>query len=156
MANKRMNLEAKNQELLNEQQVLDDEDTNLETRGIAAGHARRVRIATRLAAIGVEIGNIGILLGNVVTRQGEYQNLADTINQFDINRNLPDMENNLYNAGADIMKPGNVADTYAFFNEDGKPVNLANYRIDLKLADGTIQNVKINGLNITPAGEINT
>jgi len=55
------------------------------------------------------------------------------------------------------MAPGATADAFNFYNELGVAINLANYRIDIRLNDGTTQNVQINGLPaITiPNGTIN-
>ena len=44
-----------------------------------------------------------------------------------------------------------MATGYNFYNEDGSPLNLANNRIDVRLDDGTTQNVRINGLAINAA-----
>jgi hypothetical protein len=44
------------------------------------------------------------------------------------------------------MSPGATANGFNFYNELGGVITLANYRIDIKLTDGTTQNVRINGL----------
>ncbi|HMS91410.1 MAG TPA: hypothetical protein PKC87_04275, partial [Candidatus Absconditabacterales bacterium] len=113
---------------------------------LPAANAKRLTIAAEQATIAGQLGTIGTMLGNIVPRQGEYQNLANIVNEFDIPRLLPDMRGNTYNVGPDFMTPGATADGFNFYNEAGTIINLANYWIDIKLADNTIQNVRINGL----------
>ena len=155
-------LTIKQTTLQQQENILNDEETRLATedadlaaRWIPVNNSRRMTITGRRANIASELARIWTLLWNMMPRQGEYQTLANLVNEFDMARPLPDMKGNTYDAWPDFMVPGSAANGFNFYNELWMPINLANYRIDITLADGTTQNVKINGLTIAmPNGRI--
>ena len=156
-SSKQTNLQQQETTLQNRDADLVRELASIAGTTTPAANARRLAIAVEQATIAGQLWTITTMLGNLGPRQAEYQVLADLVNEFDITRPLPDMNWNTYNCGPDFMIPWATAIGFNFYNELGSVIDLTNYYIDIKLADGTTQNVRINGIPaITiPNGTIN-
>lgn len=155
---KRQDLENNRQTLLTEQTKLTNEDAVLAWNWIPATNNRRMNIATKLTTIATELVNLWMTINNLSVvannRIVEYETLVNLVDEFDIDRNLPNMTTATYNIGVDLMKPWNTANWYDFYNENWSVVNLANCWIDIRLQDWTTQNVRINWLTISPTWAI--
>ena len=120
---------------------------------------RLINAQTKETDLGLKIGQLNNSITEIETnRLLEYEALKIELDKLDVTRDLPDMKWTTYNASADLMKPGMTAVWYSFYDKDGVEINgwshPANYFVDVKLADGSIQNLRVTNLQISTTWNI--
>lgn len=117
---------------------------------------RRAEIDVQLIKLNADIASISHMIAQINPhRKAEYQELSNLTNRFDYTRSIPDIKQDIYNLGLDIMVPWAPAPTgYNLYDEHGN-VLVQPFLTTIKLQDGTTQEVQMNNITFTPAGSGN-
>ncbi len=153
---KQQDLINKENEIQHEKNIWEEEISKISWTWGKWSWGRLNQLQSKLSEIEKNLNHIKKTIPFISTRKKEYEGMIQEMNKFDINRDLPEMKSDKYETKADLMKPSESAKEYGLFNEEGNKIDMAkDLWIDITLADGKKENVKIKDLKInTTTGEI--